>query len=241
MNIRDKENELFKRWKIHAGADTNTFFVQDGTLDPEAYVNSKPKICSILKETPHDDTANTGYVFGEGFIDSLNEKGTIAFLSKKGTLSVLSRRIAMILDILYPNQQHAPVDSLRQTAYLNLKKYRGTKTSSQKDLENVAIRDKEFLKEQIEEILNPDILLCGKTRHYLGFIYGRDIHFIAEDPTKKVKLFHLLQDGKPTRLIIEMYHPSHRSSEEEQLKNLGKYWYPTRILEIFYFEPPLNP
>lgn len=220
MNIRDKENELFKRWRFHAGADANTFFVQDGTLDPEAYVNSKPKICSILKETPYDSTAHQGYVFGSAFIDSVEKNGSSEFLKKKGTLSILAKRIAVILDTLHPNKSHEPVDSLRQTAYLNLKKYRGTKTSSQKDLESVAIRDKEFLKEQIEEILNPDILLCGKTRHYLGFIYGRDIHFIAEDSTKKVKLFHLLQDGKPSKLIIEMYHPSHRRSEEEQLKKL---------------------
>ncbi len=199
MNIRDKENELFKRWRFHAGADANTFFVQDGTLDPEAYVNSKPKICSILKETPYDSTASINIEkvtaeicipsisksFTSAFIDSVEKNGSSEFLKKKGTLSILAKRIAVILDTLHPNKSHEPVDSLRQTAYLNLKKYRGTKTSSQKDLENVAIRDKEFLKEQIEEILNPDILLCGKTRHYLGFIYGWDIHFIVEDPTKK--------------------------------------------------------
>lgn len=235
MNIREKENELFKRWKEHSGADNNTFFVQDGTLDPVAYSKAKIKICSILKETPVDSESEKGYVFGEGYLLKIENFGNEYYKKNKGTLSVLSKRIALILDTLYPNQEHNPVDSLRETAYLNLKKYSGTKTSSQKDLENVTKRDKELLIEQVDEILNPDILLCGKTRHYLGFIYGGDIQFISEDSTKKVKLFHLMKDGKTKRLIIEMYHPSHRSSEEEQLKKLESVLLEYRESENFLF------
>lgn len=235
MTIRQKENELFGKWRIHANATENTFFVQDGTLDPEAYSNSKLKICSVLKETPFDRSAERGYVFGDGFMKGINENGKSAFLVKKGTLSILARRIALIFDTFYPNEKNDPVDLLSASAYMNLKKYSGTKTSSQKDLENVTKKDSVFLKEQIDEILNPDILLCGKTRHYLGFIYGSDIKFILQDPTKKVKLFHLYQDGKPRRLIIEMYHPSHRSSEAEQLKKLEEVLTVYKNSEYFLF------
>ncbi|MFN4000326.1 hypothetical protein [Algoriphagus sp.] len=220
MNIREKENELFKRWREHSGADENTFFVQDGTLDHVAYSKAKIKICSVLKEVPFDQTAYKGHVFGEGFLKGLAENGPGAYQKKKGTLSILATRIALILNSLDKNQEHDPVDSLRESSYLNIKKYRGTKTSSQKDLEIVTNNDKEFLKEQIEQVLQPDVLLCGKTRHYLGLIYGGNIKFILEDESRKIKLFHLLVNGEPKRLIIEMYHPSHRSSEEEQLKKL---------------------
>ncbi|MDO8969022.1 hypothetical protein [Algoriphagus sp.] len=204
-------------------------------MDPEAYLKAKIKICSILKETPVDRESEKGYVFGEGFLRKIEKFGNEYYKKSKGTLSVLSRRIALILDTLYPNQEHDPVDSLKGTAYLNLKKYSGTKTSSQKDLENVTKKDKGLLKEQIDEILEPDIILCGKTRHYLGFIYGGDIQFISEDASKKVKLFHLLKAGKPKRLIIEMYHPSHRSSEEEQMKKLEEVLLKYRNSENFLF------
>jgi hypothetical protein len=157
-----------------------------------------------LKETPFDKTANKGYVFGDGFLKRLIEKGPGVYQE----------------NTLFQNEKHDSIFSLRESAYINLKKLSETKTSSQKDLENVTIKDKELLREQIEQILQPDIILCGKTRHCLGFIYGGDIKFILEDQSKKVKLFHLIQDGEPKRLIVEMYHPSHRSSEEEQLKNL---------------------
>jgi hypothetical protein len=235
MNIREKENELFKRWREHSGTDENTFFVQDGTLDHVAYSNAKIKICSVLKEVPFDQTAFKGYVFGDGFLKGLTENGPGAYQKKKGTLSILAIRIAIILNALDKNQEHDSVGSLRESSYTNIKKYRGTKTSSQKDLEMVTIRDKDFLKEQIEQVLQPDVLLCGKTRHYLGFIYGGDIQFISEDSTKKVKLFHLIKDGKPKRLIIEMYHPSHRSSEEEQLNKLKEVLTKYRNSEDYLF------
>jgi hypothetical protein len=234
-DLRKKENELFERWKLHSEADENTFFVQDGTLDPEAYLNSKLKVCSVLKETPFDRTAHKGYVFGDSVLKELNEKGSGAYQNKKGTLSVLSKRIALIKNTLFQNEKHDSTNSLRESAYINLKKHSGTKTSSQKDLENVTKKDKGLLKEQIDGILNPDILLCGKTRHYLGFIYGGDIQFISEDSTKKAKLFHLIKDGKPKRLIIEMYHPSHRRSEEEQLKKLESVLIEYRNSEYFIF------
>lgn len=235
MNIREKENKLFQRWRTHSGVNENTFFVQDGTLDPEAYLKSKIKVCSVLKETPFDKTANKGYVFGDGFLKRLIEKGPGVYQEKKGTLSVLSKRIALIKNTLFQNEKHDPIISLRGSAYINLKKHSGTKTSSQKDLENVTIKDKVLLREQIEQILQPDIILCGKTRHYLGFIYGGDIKFILEDQSKKVKLFHLIQDGEPKRLIVEMYHPSHRSSEEEQLKKLESVLIEYRNSENYIF------
>jgi hypothetical protein len=47
MNIRVKENELFQRWRTHSWVNENTFFVQDGTLDPEPYLKSKIKVCSV--------------------------------------------------------------------------------------------------------------------------------------------------------------------------------------------------
>jgi len=235
MNIREKENELFQRWRTHSRTNENTFFVEDGTLDPEAYLNSKVKICSVLKETPFDFESGKGYVFGDGFLLKLEKYGSGYYQKNKGTLSVLSKRITLIKNTLFQNEKHDSINSLRESAYINLKKHSGTKTSSQKDLENVTTKDKEFLKEQIEQILQPDIILCGKTRHYLGFIYGGDIKFIFEDQSKKVKLFHLIQDEKPKRLIIEMYHPSHRSSEEEQLKKLESVLIEYRNSENYIF------
>lgn len=220
MTITEKENELFQRWRSHSNADETTFFVQDGALDADAYINSNIKICSILKEVPFDKTASKGYNFGKGFQKKIKEKGQEAFLKNKGTLSVLAKRISLIREIFEEKNKKDAISSLSESAYVNIKKYRGTKTSSIKDLEMVATKDKDFLMEQIEGILSPDILLCGKTRHYLGFIYGGDIQLIMEDQNRKTRLFHLYREGNVKRLIIEMYHPSHRTSENELLDRL---------------------
>lgn len=221
-DLRIKENELFERWKAHASADKNTFFVQDGALDNGAYVNSKLKICSILKEVPFDSTAETGYHFGDGFLDKLKILGPKNYEKGKGTLTVLAKRIKLIREVLFEENQNDLTGGLKESAYINIKKYKGEKKSSVKDLEKVAIQDKDFLLEQIETILQPDILLCGKTRHYLGFLYGGDIKFLMENESKRIKLFHLIVEGNPKRLIIEMYHPSHRGSEIELLSELQR-------------------
>ena len=103
MTILEKENELFQRWRSHSNADDTTFFVQDGVLEADEYINSNIKICSILKEVPFDDTANRGYNFGEGFLKKLKEQGQEVFLKKKGTLSVLAKRISLIREIFEEN------------------------------------------------------------------------------------------------------------------------------------------
>jgi hypothetical protein len=235
MTILEKENELFQRWRSHSNADETTFFVQDGVLEADEYINSNIKICSILKEVPFDDTANTGYNFGEGFLKKLKEQGQEVFLKKKGTLSVLAKRINLIREIFEQNYNKDAIASLKESAYVNIKKYKGTKTSSIKDLESVATKDKDFLIEQIEEVLSPDILLCGKTRHYLGLIYGGDIQLIMEDQNRKTRLFHLYREGRARRLIIEMYHPSHRTSENELLDRLKDILLSYKESEIYLF------
>lgn len=236
MTITEKENELFQRWRSHSNADETTFFVQDGVLDAESYINSSIKICSILKEVPFDDTVNTGYNFGKGFLKRLKEQGPEVYKKSKGTLSVLSKRISLIREIFEEDYNKDAISSLKESAYVNIKKYRGTKTSSIKDLERVATIDKDFLLEQIEGVLNPDILLCGKTRHYLGFIYSGDIQLIMEDQNRKTRLFHLYREGSARRLIVEMYHPSHRTSENELLDRLKDILLRYKKSEIYLFD-----
>ena len=116
-----------------------------------------------------------------------------------------------------------PIQMLKESAYVNIKKYSGKKTSNQKDLENIAQNDRGLLKEQIDDVLNPDIILCGNTRHYLGFIYGEsNIKLVMEDAKKQIQMYHLPVDEKQSRLIIEMPHPNHRGSENELLRELKR-------------------
>lgn len=219
--IRKKEDELFKRWREHIKCNDQTFFVQDGALNPELYQGSSLKICSVLKEVPFDHTASRGYNFPDGFKKKIQNHGVDFYRKGKGTLKVLANRISLIRRVIEGENNFDPISALQESAYINIKKYRGTKISSVSDLEKVAKNDKDFLIEHFDSILKPDILLCGKTRHYLGYLYGgSNFDLLLEDPQKKVKLFHQIENGKPKRLVIEMYHPSHRGSESELLEML---------------------
>jgi len=219
--IRHRERGLFSKWRKHVSADENMFFVEDGVLDPEAYIHADLKICSFLKEVPFDGTAASGYVLGDGFLRTLEETEPDEFLNKKGTLSILAKRIEVIRYVFEGLPLPEPIQMLKESAYVNIKKYNGKKTSDQKDLENIAQNDRGLLKEQIDDILNPDIILCGNTKHYLGFIYGgSNIKLVMEDAKKRIQLYHLPVDEKQSRLIIEMPHPSHRGSENELLREL---------------------
>jgi len=220
--IRKKEDELFKRWREHIKCNDQTFFVQDGALNPELYQGSSLKICSVLKETPIDGESHTGYHFGDGFQKKLREEGIEYYkTNNKRVLNVLAKRISLIRRVIQGENNFDLISALQESAYINIKKYRGTKISSVKNLEQVAINDKDFLIEHFDSILKPDILLCGKTRHYLGYLYGgSNFDLLLEDPQKKVKLFHQIENGKSKRLVIEMYHPGHRGSENELLEML---------------------
>jgi len=219
--IRKRERDLFIKWRKHVAADANMFFVEDGILDPESYIHSDLKICLFLKEVPFDETAPSGYVFGEEFLREVEETGEDEYLQKKGTLSIMAKRIEIIRYVFEGLPIPEPIQMLKESAYVNIKKYGGKKIAQQKDLENIAKNDQDLFKEQIEDILNPDIILCGKTKHFLGLIYGEsNIKSIMEDANKRIQLYHLPVDEKQSRLIIEMDHPSHRGSEGELLREL---------------------
>ena len=209
------------KWRKHVSADANMFFVEDGVLDPEAYIHADLKICSFLKEVPFDETAVSDYVFGEAFLRKVDETGPDEFLNKKGVLSILAKRIEVIRYVFEGLPIPEPIQMLKESAYVNIKKYNGKKTSNRKDLENIVQNDKGLLKEQIEDILTPDIILCGNTKHYLTMIYGEShIKLVMEDVKKRIQIYHLPVDEKQSRLIIEMEHPSHRGSENELLREL---------------------
>jgi|GEM_PF-2473153 len=221
--IRKMEDDLFRRWKAHINADDQTFFVQDGALDPEAYQNSSLKICSVLKETPIDNTADPkGYHFGEGVERKIIAKGTNYYLTdSKTALNVLAKRILIIRKITNVSNEINLLTSLLESAYVNIKKHNGAKKSKESDLKRVAKSGKDFLVEHFDSILKPDILLCGKTFHYIRQIYGgENFIFLMQDEQNKVKLFHQIENGIPKRLVIEMYHPMHQSSEKELLRKL---------------------
>jgi hypothetical protein len=99
--IRKKEDELFKRWREHIKCNDQTFFVQDGALNPELYQGSSLKICSVLKETPIDGDSKTGYHFGDGFQNKLREKGIEYYkTNNKRVLNVLAKRISLIRRVI---------------------------------------------------------------------------------------------------------------------------------------------
>ncbi|WP_373521718.1 hypothetical protein [Aquiflexum sp.] len=232
--LREKEDQFFIDWKNEVEVNGKTFFVQDGTIDSSKYENSTLKIMSLMKETPFDSTASHGYVFGDGVSNQVKNKGRFHFRKGRDAIRILTGRLSCIREILEKNNpefsygdikgeninKRTNIDYFLESAYVNIKKYNGLSRSNLKDLENVILRDREKLKFQINEILNPDIILCCMKIHYYKVINYREneINLLVGDEQKMVNIFE--EDlGNRKRLIIETYHPSYYKYPEELIIN----------------------
>jgi hypothetical protein len=213
-SIRKKEDELFKRWKEHLINEEITFFVQDGTLDPESFTKSNVKICSILKEVPDDKSGF--YIFD---ISKRIEMGNGKFFLKKmDTLRNISRWTTLIKEILFndnfsikessffphPLLQKQHVEDLFSSAYINIKKYNGKIFSIKSDLDRIAKKDKEFLLEQIDNILEPHIVITAGTFGQYRLLFKETFTLIVNIHPIKIWC-HETKNG--TRLVFDLYHP----------------------------------
>jgi len=239
MNIlREKEDQFFSDWKAEVEVNGKIFFVQDGAINAENYVQSKPKILSLMKETPIDGTASTGYNFGDGVNQQLTNHGRFKFQNARDVIRIITGRISCIMEILIKGnldfsyeeiqgeniQSKKNIEYFKESAYVNIKKYNGLPLSNQKDLENVIGKDREKLKIQINGLLQPDIILSGMKIHYYKVINNGEnpINLLVSGEKGMVNIFEE-NLGTRKRIIIETYHPSYRKYSErvifEDLKN----------------------
>lgn len=150
MNLREKEDELFARWR-----PTVDGFVSDGAVSPEAYSSSSPKILLLMKEV--NDLDGGGWCLRE-FLQEGGRKQTWDNVTRwvRGIRRLPAEISWEDLESVTEEQR---CEALRTVAAFNLKKSPGGHTTDVSAFEKVVERDAEFLRQQFA-IYSADLVIC---------------------------------------------------------------------------------
>ena len=188
--------------------------IYDGVLDFDEYFSGKIKILWILKE-PYDDFDDDGNPIGGEwhFRDALLPKKSIREFSR-GSRNTYEPIIYSTFSILngfpnsremeYINDKPEMLKSLKNIAYLNVKKTAGQTKTSDSVLYEAYANHKELLLQQVE-LCNPDIIIFGNTYKY----FENDLGIENSEFTRNDSLEYAINNN---RLYIKAYHPAQRKA-----------------------------
>ena len=186
---------LLENWKKQHEKKGYRKFISDGIVNYDKWKNqSTPKVCYFLKEAY--DTHENGF----DLTKMLKEKEPWGMWKKVviWTQAIYNSFSGDIFD--YPSKDFKSVfkNVIQNIAVVNIKKSNGEKSSNDNDLQQFINLDKEKIKREIE-LINPDIIICGKTFKFLKQIID-DIEIYDNSLIAKWKNI----------LIIDYYHPAGR-------------------------------
>jgi hypothetical protein len=187
--------------------EKNVFPIVDGIINVENYLHAKYKILWILKES--NDLDANGEGGGWSLTEAVNElnnwdeqpnTGRITFRRMIYSTYGLLNNFILWDDMPSVREDVNVFNSIKQIAYINVKKLPGGTTASYSKIKKAYIENKDLLLRQIS-LYNPDIIIGGYTLQY----FFDDLPI----PIKNKK-----SDGKtayyPTndKLYIDAYHPA---------------------------------
>lgn len=209
--IKEKEKELFSKWKKAKGYK---YFISDGIFDENEWNKQTCKILFILKEA---NLENSNVDLCEYL---LSEKSSTYWK----TWNNIARWIKALLEGgNYPKYVSNQDKSfwLRKAAFINLKKVGGDAVAEDETIREYALSDKAFIKEQIE-LYCPDIIICcgrgnGKNADIL-----HDIIFSSSEVSdwqqsltdSKYNYFTVSLNGIKLVPVVSFYHPQMRGGHE---------------------------
>ncbi|MZI95870.1 hypothetical protein F9817_22040 [Vibrio sp. CAIM 722] len=205
MNITERESELFNKWK-----NNRIGFVSDGVVSEQDYLNSKIKLCFVLKEV--NDVHGGGWDLRE----------FIRTGSRAQTWNNVTRWVQSInngnADIpwidLESVSEKQRVDTLRTICAMNLKKSPGTHTTVRANFDAVVAEDKKFINEQYD-IYNADLTICCGTGWDLRFALDLNDEQVYET-SRGIKWF-VNHQNKP---VVMYAHPAARVQDSLLLYGL---------------------
>lgn len=201
----DKNNEDFwKRFEEHLSKQgLEIKIARDGILNEDKF-DKDQRVLFILKET-------------NGYSKPLQQ------LLKDGPKNQMWHTLSRwAFGILNPDKKFESLtksemkEALQKVAVINIKKIPGKAVAKSNEIINAAIRDKDFLFEQIKSI-NPKIIVTGKTFSALSKIIPID------GIDKKQKTYSYIKDGLSCK-IIAWQHPCRKNNRKtyEALQILHK-------------------
>ncbi len=206
MSKLDKLDQLNLEWK-----DSRSYspFVCDGILIEDDWERASPKIMFLMKESYKNSdwwkiSGSPIGSFQKGPIDKIWEnilrwRYLLTSYFNDETIPEFPS-IDTVISAL-PNKE-----SLSDIAYLNVSKELGESTTNQKQLQDRAIQDSDYLTKQID-IIDPDVVLCART----FWCY----HTIYEENKTIEKISENLYYHKD-RLVIDFFHPGKPAGNKDR-------------------------
>lgn len=187
---------LFEEWKkrdIHCGR----LFISDGANDEKLWIESDFKVLFLLKEA-----YDSNKIDGTWHLPSLiqRKKATGRTFKPIGQWAYGIKKIRTnnnIEDFLDNGKEIN--DALMSSAIINIKKSQGKKSSNEKDLIKYVESDWDLIEKQIN-LLNPNIIVCGKTWH-----------LIRKNLEHKEKVSDRVYKSGDL-IFVDYWHPANRSS-----------------------------
>lgn len=205
MDKTKQLDELMKEWKqyyMNQLGEDFSYFINDGLIDEETWNHQRgPKICYILKEAYFDGHKDNGLI-------EWIQQGPQGLWNKLTVWTDAIKQTDVFESPIYC--RHEIKDNAnklsKSIAFINIKKYNGSKTLDYEELMKVAqdTKNKKLIRKELE-IINPDIIICGGTFQMLNCVLEGEI----EPDNSSETLFTYWKD----KIIINFYHPAARFSQ----------------------------
>ena len=188
------------------GADNDSYFVIDGIIDPEKYLNAKYRILWVLKEANSESDSWS-------YLENFKNKEWLYRCGK--SIPTLKRIIYTTFGILRSCQWSEIPDAcdersfepLQEIALINIKKIPGGSNSEHETIQFAYNENHELLKLQIETY-NPNVVIFGNT---LQFFNKSDFEGLVDAEKQITEFGNHFYDTKD-KLYIHTWHPAVRGS-----------------------------
>lgn len=228
MTIREREEELFQRWRTERGYGR---FIKDGVFDEGTWRRQTVRLTFILKEAnwPGGDGDLRWNLVHEPDPRNWRTWNNVARWTK-----------ALLEGGAYPGRVSAEerVEWLKRVSFLNLKKVGGGPVNDVKALWSFAHNDAELIREQLS-LYGPDIIVCcGRNTTAKFFreeiLQREDLPGGARPVLDRGSWFYTrLSERERLTAVVPFVHPQTRRSGHALWKELYE-----QLLEIRAALPP---
>jgi len=195
MSITSDEESLFNEWKGNRSG-----FVSDGLVSEYDYLNSKIKICIILKEV--NDPNGGGWDLRKFLADGTRAQTWNNVV--RWIFSIRNIEHSITWEDMDGIDEQDRIIQLKSICAMNLKKSPGTHTTDSASLKFVANEDREFIKKQFS-LYDPDITICGGTGDLFKSVAGLE-QCKWNRTTRGIWWF----ERAPRKYVISYCHPEAR-------------------------------
>lgn len=200
--IKEKERELFQRWRSEQGYPN---FMADGLFDEETWNKQNIKILFVLKEAnwPDGDLDLCAYL--------LSEPEHSGYWKTWNNIVRWTQAIRTGGDYPETITKADKTACLKTITALNIKKVGGGARAKDEEIRDYGKRDAHFVKAQIE-LYQPDIIICcgrgtGKNADILyNYVYGGQVS-MWQDPIMNHNYFICTLDTGKEIPVVSFRHP----------------------------------